>query len=731
MESITVVPESNEGTELQEGNNSIEVSDTLIIMDLVEETKNLIKDRATILNLLRTSPFGPKYSGKPRFNYTKFQLVLVINEVRDIPELLQINKLTNDEGDWPVKCRRGVRNPGLHYGVMKGIPPEVSLDRVKAEFIRNSIDVQDIIRINNRQGPTHCLKIEFTGEIPEEIEYAGEPKTIYRFNPPSWTLICNNCAKGGHKADYCRSPPKCPICSENHARKDCHKNTVQCANCNQQHTARYGKCPYFQMEKDIMKIRTTENVPRHTAKNIWKTKEEERKRAIEDDRLRYLQQNHENLIPVLQTKRQLNPFRFINPTNLIPVLTNPRAGAIGINKQIAQQTQQMHSNNSNKTTEVNQVQNYWENKTQHQSQVNSNFNRENIPPNPLIPINNNIPILNQGATTQSDHMIINSKVYNPQMAQNTNESIQEENAQTQAAVNGMAQNLQNSENSIGNFFTKNILKITSIIMEMVSICTSNADSESKKNGMFKIINEIMTLVLPLLQSNPQTKVAEQNILNMNTQSLNVLPNNRNQEQNNSLPSVRTKVPIIEESSSPGEQAPQHQQQNNSTIEIINTSQFDVHQASPGIRPHSPLAALPQNSNSQNPPNELASSNKSAPLPQRRFCRRQHGHQVPDFPQETPGYSGNKELDAITQNNLYLQSFQNGFPRHILNPNWLIPNIQTRPPLQSKNFQELENLISSQTHTGSSTTHSIMPDQIERQNLSKGREQISLQKHWHL
>ncbi|CAL4082131.1 unnamed protein product, partial [Meganyctiphanes norvegica] len=302
MESNTVVPESNECTGLQEGNNSIEVSNTLIIMDLVEEKKNLIKDRATILNLLRIIPFGPKYSGKPRFNYTKFQLVLVINEVRDIPELLQINKLTNEVGDWSVKFHRGVRNPGLHYGVMKGIPPEVSLDRVKAEFVRNSIDVQDIIRIKNRQGPTHCLKIEFTGEIPEEIEYAGEPKTIYRFNPPSWTLICNNCAKGGHKADYCRSPPKCPICSENHARKDCQKYTVQCANCNQQHTARYGKCPYFQMEKDIMKIRTTENVPRHTAKNIWKIKEEERKRAIENDRLRYLQQNHENLIPVLQTK---------------------------------------------------------------------------------------------------------------------------------------------------------------------------------------------------------------------------------------------------------------------------------------------------------------------------------------------------------------------------------------------------------------------------------------------
>ena len=39
-----------------------------------------------------------------------------------------------------------------------------------------------------------------------------------------------------------------------------------------------------------MKIRLNENVPRYTAKNIWTEREEERKRA--------LQQNHDNLIQV-------------------------------------------------------------------------------------------------------------------------------------------------------------------------------------------------------------------------------------------------------------------------------------------------------------------------------------------------------------------------------------------------------------------------------------------------
>ena len=118
------------------GNQNTYESDSVIVMELIDKSKDakLILDRATIRNLLRNSPFGDKYSGKPRHNYTKHQLVLVIDNVNDIPELLKVNKLHNAEGDWPVRCRKGLRNPGLHFGVLKGIHPEIPLKRVEEEL---------------------------------------------------------------------------------------------------------------------------------------------------------------------------------------------------------------------------------------------------------------------------------------------------------------------------------------------------------------------------------------------------------------------------------------------------------------------------------------------------------------------------------------------------------------------------------------------------------------------
>ena len=213
-------PTTLHNQDIAAGNQNTYESDSVIVIELINKSKEakLIIDKATIRNLLRNSPFGDKYSGKPRPNFNKHQLVLVIDNVNDIPELLKINKLHNAEGEWPVRCRKGLRNPGLHYGVLKGIHPDIPLKRVEEELRRNDTPFRSITRISNKSGPTFCIKIEFEGDIPYEIPYAEEMKQIEKFNPPSWTLICNNCSGGGHQARECSSNPKCPICSENHPK---------------------------------------------------------------------------------------------------------------------------------------------------------------------------------------------------------------------------------------------------------------------------------------------------------------------------------------------------------------------------------------------------------------------------------------------------------------------------------------------------------------------------------
>ena len=259
-------------------------------MELHGRTKeeHLIRDKATIKALLRTSPFGPKYSGQPRHNYDKHELVLYVNDKRDVPELLGVTMLNNDEGEWPVKCRLPSVNPGLNYGVLKGIHPIVNVHRIKAELISNGEDVEEVIRIESNNGPTYCVKVRFKLETPNTVLYAGDNKIIHPFNPPVKSLICFNCSKPGHKADYCNSRPRCPKCGKAHSRRDCTTDTTvvtnrRCANCNGQHKATWGGCQIVKNERQIMKIRLNEEVPRHEAKNIWKVREEQRQRNLHTD----------------------------------------------------------------------------------------------------------------------------------------------------------------------------------------------------------------------------------------------------------------------------------------------------------------------------------------------------------------------------------------------------------------------------------------------------------------
>ena len=285
--------QGHDDTSVSDNEQDTEVSQPVIVIELLGKSKDekLIVDKATILHLINSSVFKEKYSGEPRRMFSKHQIVLNITNPDHVSDLLNVEKLTNEEGDWPVKCRRG-RNEstGLHIGILKGIHQDVSINRVKANLVRQGLEIGEVTRLQNRYGPTKCIIINFNNEIPSEIMYAGRQTAIHRYNPPDRNLICNKCSLGGHKAEYCntKGSPRCPMCSGPHSKRDCPRPKVddklifKCPNCPDDavpHTATYGKCPYLIKEKEIMKIRIRENVPRHIAKTIWSKNEEERKKS--------------------------------------------------------------------------------------------------------------------------------------------------------------------------------------------------------------------------------------------------------------------------------------------------------------------------------------------------------------------------------------------------------------------------------------------------------------------
>ena len=252
-----------------------EDDDVCIILQLGEKaiTDQLIYCKATILELLRNSPFDGKHSGRPRIQYNKQRIILCIMDKRHVQELIQIRELSFDDESWPITCRVGEKTPHIRFGVLKNLHPSVTEVRIKEELIRNRVKVDTINRINKNTGPTYCVRISFLDNVrPNYITYAGDTKRVYKFHPG--VLICNRCSRGGHLAKYCNSTRlRCPLCAEGHGKKDCKiKNKDlslrRCANCGGAHGASYSYCEYYKNERRIVDVMVDLEIPRHEAKQL-------------------------------------------------------------------------------------------------------------------------------------------------------------------------------------------------------------------------------------------------------------------------------------------------------------------------------------------------------------------------------------------------------------------------------------------------------------------------------
>lgn len=265
----------------------INVSNNIVIVELIDRSRdeNLVKDGGTLRRIFATSPFGQCSSIYPRINHTAHKLIFSIDDIQDIPDLLKIESIRDEDlsVNWPIRTYQPVENPGLYtFGVMKGIDPAVPENRIKANLKAGRANVSEVTRLSNRDGPTTTVKLKFDSMIlPKYINYSGVTKLIHPYIPPNNRLLCHRCGRGGHKAAQCRSGGRqCPICSGPHERRGCPRDAagqplkMECPNCHQPgHTANWQKCTYLQREKDIIRIRLENNIPRNQAVNIWEHRE--------------------------------------------------------------------------------------------------------------------------------------------------------------------------------------------------------------------------------------------------------------------------------------------------------------------------------------------------------------------------------------------------------------------------------------------------------------------------
>jgi hypothetical protein len=151
---------------------------------------------------------------------------------------------------------------------LSGVSEEEILAELKPQ------EVSGVRRISFPKGerriPTNTLVITFsTIHLPKTIKvgYLLVKVQVYIPNP----MRCFGCQRFGHHETKCRSDiRRCKKCGEDedfHSEFNC-PNKLKCVNCNGPHEVTSKECPEWKKEKEVLKVKYTQNISFPEARKI-------------------------------------------------------------------------------------------------------------------------------------------------------------------------------------------------------------------------------------------------------------------------------------------------------------------------------------------------------------------------------------------------------------------------------------------------------------------------------
>ena len=165
-----------------------------------------------------------------------------------------------------IKCQVKLHNT---LNSSKGIVRCPALKGCTNEHIVEEMRDQGVLAVRRiqvrRDGqirPTNTFVFTFnTPELPKmaTVGYLRVPVEVYIPNP----LRCYRCQMFGHHEDNCNRPATCVNCGEpQHDTEDSGRctRTSKCFNCSGNHAANSRDCQTWHKEKEIMKIKYTNNI---------------------------------------------------------------------------------------------------------------------------------------------------------------------------------------------------------------------------------------------------------------------------------------------------------------------------------------------------------------------------------------------------------------------------------------------------------------------------------------
>ena len=235
---------------------------TFIIIESVEETPMSKLSPFKIEKTLKS--FKPKSTKK----LNNGNLLIETNNEKQSKEILKIKLFDNIK----VRCY-----PHPTLNTCKGVVKSHELSLCSLEEIETNLQEQNVtevrriqIKKNGETINTNTYILTFNSHtIPKEIKvgYMKINVEIYIPNP----LQCFKCQKFGHHQDRCTRSPVCGRCGESGQHNDC-KNDFKCANCQGNHGASARNCVIWKREKEVTKIKHTNNISYIEARKLVETR---------------------------------------------------------------------------------------------------------------------------------------------------------------------------------------------------------------------------------------------------------------------------------------------------------------------------------------------------------------------------------------------------------------------------------------------------------------------------
>ncbi|KAL4142887.1 hypothetical protein QTP88_005280 [Uroleucon formosanum] len=154
--------------------------------------------------------------------------------------------------------------------IIRNLPTSISEAEIYEELSVLKCNVTSVTRLQNR----HKSPIPIVAVILDKSE-----KNIFSLDRLLQCIItvenrktdnsipqCQNCQRFNHTKNFCKLPPRCVKCPEQHHYSECTKDRNSpptCVNCNENHPANYKGCKIYKQIKNHSKAKSHKDPPKH------------------------------------------------------------------------------------------------------------------------------------------------------------------------------------------------------------------------------------------------------------------------------------------------------------------------------------------------------------------------------------------------------------------------------------------------------------------------------------